>query len=373
MSLIKSHFHLINIPPLMAMMICFMIGIAGHASLPFFGIIFLVTLCIYGISHCKQISVPKEFIFYSFFALTGAWMHQKELRDYDTFYQYVGDTKITVTGTIIDIGQTVVNHRKTTAITLLIDTIATHNQKHKSNKLVVFYGKCNKNVAVGDTVTISHIRCKKPSSENFQHYQIKEQVVATIFDDNLIYHIDHHPSWSLRHWIWQQKTRLLQSLQTKLSPDGFNFFSSLFLGNRACIKGELEETNDLFKTWGISHFLARSGLHLVLFIFLCQALFCIIPFPLIVKQLIISLLSIIYFFLTWTSAPFTRSFALFILNKMCFFNKTPFHLLHYLTLVCFAFLLYCPLYLFFLDFQLSFALTGALAWFNQVTHEHKKT
>jgi hypothetical protein len=34
------------------------------------------------------------------------------------------------------------------------------------------------------------------------------------------------------------------------------------------------------------------------------------------------------------------------------------------------FLLYCPLYLFFLDFQLSFGLTFALAWLNQLYGQH---
>jgi predicted membrane metal-binding protein len=371
MQLLKFHFHLINIPPLLAMMICFMIGIIGHSSSPFFIAIFVMVISVYGVSYFKHISLPKKFIFYSLFALLGAWLPHKELQDYHHFYSLIENKKFTATGTVIDISQAIVNHRKTTAITLALDTITTGQLTQRSNKVMLFYGKGDGDIVVGDTITFLDLRCKKPASENFQRYQIKEQIAATIFNDNFTYRIDHHPTWSLRHWIWNQKTRLLHALQNKLSIDGFNFFSSLFLGNRACIKNELEETNELFKTWGISHFLARSGLHLVLFIFLCQALFCIMPLPMIAKQIIMSLLSIIYFVLTWTSAPFTRSFALFMLNKICFFNKAPFHLLHYLTLVCFGFLLYCPLYLFFLDFQLSFALTGALAWFNQVTQEHK--
>jgi len=332
---------------------------------------FLIALCIYGVSHYKKISLPKKLIFYSLFALLGAWLPNKEIQDYNNFYSFIENKEFTVTGTVIDISRAIVNHRKTTAITLALDIITSGNITQKSNKVMLFYGKGETDIMVGDTVTFLNISCKKPVSENFQRYQIKEQIAATIFNDTLEYRIDHHPTWSLRYWIWTQKTRLLHALQNKLSRDGFNFFSSLFLGNRACIKNELEETNELFKTWGISHFLARSGLHLVLFIFLCQALFCIIPLSMIAKQIIMTLLSIIYFALTWTSAPFTRSFALFMLNKICFFNKAPFHLLHYLTLVCFGFLFYCPLYLFFLDFQLSFALTGALAWFNQVTYEHK--
>jgi predicted membrane metal-binding protein len=370
MHLLAKNFHLINIPPLFAITLFFIIGIIWHAAFTLFVLIFLLLLCCTLFAHLKQLPLPKKLLLFSFFACAGSWLHHKELSDYDAFYTFAGNKKITITGTMIDKSETTNNYKKITVITLAIDTIATEHCTQKSNKMVLFYTESNNSAVVGDIVTFFNICCKKPSSESFQRYQIKEQIIATIFDNTPQYTVTHHPTWSLRYWIWNQKKRLLDGLAGKLSPDCFRFFASLFLGNRACIKTELEKTNDQFKTWGISHFLARSGLHLALFIFIWQAIFCVIPLPLIVKQIIISLLSCIYFILTWTSAPFTRSFALFILNKVCLFTKTPFHLLHYLTLVCFGFLLYCPLYLFFLDFQLSFALTFALAWFNQLSTEH---
>ncbi len=370
-SFFAKNFHLINFPPLLILTICFILGIIFYTSFILFLIIFLFLFCGSLYAHNKNILLPKQLILCSFFILCGAWLHHKELSDYDTFYTKIDNKKCTVTGTIIDKNETTLNHQKTTAITIAIDEIATENDTQKSNKLMLFYIKCNNDIAVGDTVTFFDALCKKPSSDDFKRYQIKEQIIATSFDNNINYRIDHHPTWSLRHWLWNQKKQLLLGLEEKLSPDGFRFFSSLFLGNRAYIKNELEKTNDQFKTWGISHFLARSGLHLVLFIFIWQAVFCLIPLPFLIKQIIMLLLSCIYFVFTWTSAPFTRSFALFIFSKICLFNKTPFNVLHYLILVCFIFLLYCPLYLFFLDFQLSFALTFALAWFNQVTPLHK--
>jgi len=371
-SFFTKSFHLINFPPLLSLTIFFIIGIIFHTIFTQFLIIFLLILCSFLFTHFKQTSLPKHLLPYAFFTLAGAWLHHKELGDYDTFYTWINHQKITVTGTVIDSAETVINHKKTTAITVLADIVATKNITQKCNKLFVFYTKSNKNLEVGDTAAFYDVHCKKPASKDFQRYQMKEQIIATIFDDAVTCEQKHHPPYSLRNWLWNQKKRLLDGLKNKLSPECFRFFSSLFLGNRACIKNELEETNEQFKTWGISHFLARSGLHLVLFIFIWQTLFCIIPLPLLIKQIIIFLISCIYFILTWTSAPFTRSFALFAFNKICLFGRIPFHLLHYLTLVCFLFLLYCPLYVFFLDFQLSFALTFALAWLNQVTAEHKK-
>jgi hypothetical protein len=55
-----------------------------------------------------------------------------------------------------------------------------------------------------------------------------------------------------------------------MNTNTFALFSSLFLGNRTAIKQDLEEQKPLFKVWGISHFLARSGLHLLIFIMLLQ-------------------------------------------------------------------------------------------------------
>src|SRR5690606_5234163 len=96
--------------------------------------------------------------------------------------------------------------------------------------------KSNKGIQVGDAATFYNVMCKKPSSSDFQRYQIKEQILATVFDEKIVYNIDHRPSYSLRNWIWCQKNRLLDCIKNKLSPDGFRIFSSLFLGNRACIK-----------------------------------------------------------------------------------------------------------------------------------------
>lgn len=371
-SFFVKNFHPIGIPPLFYITLFFVAGIIWHSSLTLFLIIFVLSVSYATVVYIiKQIPIPKQLIICSFFTLFGAWLHEKEIRDYNDFYTYIENKKFTVSGTVIDIYQVITNYKTSTVIAVAVDTIATKELATKNNKTILFYTKSNKNICVGDTVTFFDICCKKPSNESFQHYQIKEQIIATIFNDTPKYTIENHPTWSLRHWIWEQKKRLLDKLSQKLSSDGFKFFSSLFLGNRTCVKRSLEETNEQFKIWGISHFLARSGLHLALFIFIWQAIFRIIPLPLIIKQIIILLLSCIYFILTWTSAPFTRSFALFLLNKSCFITKTSFHLLHYLTLVFLSFLLYCPLYLFFLDFQLSFALTFALAWFSQLSTQHK--
>ncbi len=364
-----NHFHPINISPIFLITLSCIIGIVFHTLLIPLSILCATLIC-YTL-FLQQHALLKQLALCSFFICFGAWLHHKELHNYDNFYTLFENKKINVNGTVIDKNEVISHYKKLDAITLAINTIATKEFTQTSNKTIVFYTKSNTNISVGDMVTFYDIMCKRPSSEDFQRYQIKEQVIATVFDDTPKHVVNYHPTWSLRNWIWTQKKRLLDDLANKFSHNTFRFFTSLFLGNRACVKASLEETNEQFKIWGISHFLARSGLHLALFIMIWNSLFCFIPIPLVCKQLIITLLSCIYFILTWTSAPFTRSFALFLVSKLCLFTKTSFHLLHYVTLVCLCFLLYCPLYLFFLDFQLSFALTFALAWLNQLSAQYQ--
>ncbi|HSC25387.1 MAG TPA: ComEC/Rec2 family competence protein [Candidatus Babeliales bacterium] len=363
----KKNFHFIPVPPLLAITLFFIIGIIWYSIFTIFCGIFALLLCYSLCAYIIKLPFSKQLILCSFFTCLGAWLHHKNINDYNSFYTFIDNKKFTIQGMVIDKYETTVaRYQKSTVVVVAIDTIMANNCYKKSNKTILFYCKNYDDIVVGDTITINNIVCKRPVNKSFIQYQIKEQIVATVFN-NISYAIDHHPTWSLRYWIWNQKKRLFEGLSNKLSPDTFNFFSSLFLGNRLYIKDSLEKTNDQFKTWGISHFLARSGLHLALFIFIWQAIFCIIPLPLMIKQIILIILSCIYFILTWTSAPFTRSFALFILNKVCFFIKVPFHLVHYVLFVCLCFLLYCPLYIFFLDFQLSFGLTFALAWFQQLS------
>ena len=378
MHLIVKHFHTIAIPPLLPITLAFIVGILWQSfccnttATTLILLLAVAIFCCIGIKN-KHIATlfTKNMPLCCFFVFAGAYLYNKQIVDHNEFYAFATNSPIAITGVVIDKNKATTQYNKATVIAVSVDVAQKGSATKKIAKTVMIYTENDVSVEVGDTVTFCNITCKQPTNDSFNTYQIKEQIAATVFDNKLKYIVHDHPEWSLRRWIWNQKQRLLNGLMSKLSPDGFRFFSSLFLGNRACVKASLEKTNEQFKIWGISHFLARSGLHLALFIFIWQTLFCFIPLPFIIKQLIITFASCSYFILTWTSAPFTRSFALFLLHKVCVMSKLPFHLLHYLTLICFCFLLYCPLYLFFLDFQLSFALTFALAWLNQLCAQYK--
>ena len=105
----------------------------------------------------------------------------------------------------------------------------------------------------------------------------------------------------------------------------FVFFHHFFLGNRACIKTELEETNEQFKVWGISHFLARSGLHLALFHFYLADYFLFYSSTTHHKTTYYHPTQLYLFYLNLdicTIHPFIC--IVYIINKLCLFTKTSF-------------------------------------------------
>jgi len=225
-----------------------------------------------------------------------------------------------------------------------------------------FYTKGIKNIKEGDTVAFRNIVLKKIKNGSFQTYLMKEGICTTLFIENPDYSVIKRPTYSYIQSVATLKNRLYSSLKTKIKPKTFALLSSLFLGNKTYKKEYLDVVADNFKQWGISHFLARSGLHLVIFILIWELILRLIPWRYTIKCSLLLVLSILYFILSWSSVSFIRAFLIFIFTKYCNLHRHPTHFMHILLLTCCVVLLINPLQLFFLDFQLSFFLTFGLSW-----------
>jgi competence protein ComEC len=170
------------------------------------------------------------------------------------------------------------------------------------------------------------------------------------------------PYFSINRWLIEKRNALLQKAEKKLSPLSFTLFASIFWGKKELNNYHMEPIKDQFKIWGILHYLARSGLHVLLFIILWNWIFSFLPFRFGIKQLLLGLIIVGYHLLSWPSISFIRSIISFVFYKICLFNDLQINILHLLALTCTLVLLVNPFQLFFLDFQLSFGLTFALAW-----------
>ncbi|MFC1841902.1 ComEC/Rec2 family competence protein, partial [Candidatus Dependentiae bacterium] len=240
------------------------------------------------------------------------------------------------------------------------------NSWKKVDKHICLYLDKPTQMQVGDTIILKYIKIKKPKDPDFIRYLIKQDIAATTFSKKLEYEITHRPHYCLSRLIYQKRQHILCSLKKKMPARLFSIFSSIFLGNKNISQRIAQTLKIKFKTWGILHFLARSGLHLIIFLIICEALLKLIPLYFYIKQIIILLLSIVYLLLSWPSVSFIRAFSALVLYKICPFLRTKPILIHVVTVVCFAMLFFNPIQLFFLDFQLSFILTFTLAIFGKI-------
>lgn len=237
---------------------------------------------------------------------------------------------------------------------------------HTCSRHIFLYTKACSSIHVDDTLIIRNITIKQPSSHSYQQYLLKEGVLATIFTAKLDYTLVYRPHYSYTRWLHALKNNMLNSLAHKMATQSYHLFASLFLGNKPLPKKTLENTKEHFNTWGVSHYLARSGLHMIIIGMVWHMLVSLLPLSYALRTFLLIILSIMYGLLSWPTISFNRALISFILYKICDLLGTPTHFLHTVTVVCLAVIIHNPLQVFFLDFQLSFGLTCALALFSHL-------
>jgi ComEC/Rec2-related protein len=225
---------------------------------------------------------------------------------------------------------------------------------------------------VGDVVFTRNVSIKVPNKDSFKSYAIKEQLLGTARQKQFKAPVIYHPTYSVSRFIQTKRENLARTLQQKMSAGCFKYFSYLFLGNKKITRHN-ELIREYCKYWGISHYLARSGLHLVLFAIATDLLFRFLPLPFIVKELTLLCIFIIYALLSWSSISFLRSLLMLCSYKIARLCIQQTNVLHILCLTTWYVLLVNPIQLFFLDFQLSFGITFLLALHTQIAHQKKQT
>jgi ComEC/Rec2-related protein len=223
------------------------------------------------------------------------------------------------------------------------------------------YSKQSPKALVCDAVRIDNVSLNAKSKESFSLFLIKEGIHATAFLPFNSIHIIDHPAFSFTRLTHQTRTQILEGIKRKCSSSTMTLIAAIFFGNRLYVKKQYTELKDLFCNWGIVHFLARSGLHMVIFILFLQLVLQWIPMPFLIKQLMMICVSLVYTTLSWQSISFARAFSSFLWYKtsqMCGLQTDVVHIITVLTCI---FLICNPMLIFFLDFQLSFGLTWILA------------
>lgn len=212
-------------------------------------------------------------------------------------------------------------------------------------------------IQVADTILLCNT-IFTPSTGSYRKICVRNNIVATAFCTKLHYHLIKRPLYSVQRSVHMLRNNTLTKIRNKMTSATHNLFSSIFLGV------PLPQSNLLrthFIYWGIVHYLARSGLHLVLFLLMWRMIMQTLPIPWLMRHIAMTFFILLYLLLSWTSVSFNRACSLFFLSQICNILSVRIHQGYLLALTTFLILTYNPSHIFFLDFQLSFGLTAALA------------
>jgi ComEC/Rec2-related protein len=229
------------------------------------------------------------------------------------------------------------------------------------------------NAWVNDKVAITLPKSRqKREKEDLFLFLRKEKIIETIFAHSVYPKILYRPTISISRRCTSIKNRILFCLKKNIAPITEKLINAMVLGRKPVRDEEWFFIQDSMQKWGIIHYLARSGLHVTLIIILIFSVFRWIPLPLSFKKLAAIALLAFFTLLTWMSVSFQRAVSTFSLGVLaqCFYQPTQ-----SMQLLCISAIITCllnPWQIFFLDFQLSFLMTGFLILFFDHKNEHHK-
>ena len=307
-----------------------------------------------------QISIVLAMAAFSY----GAASYQYQMKQREKFWNAASGLTLDIEATIVSINE--LQHKRFQQ-SMIVKTTS----KPIEGKQIQIYTTNNNNVEPDDQVVLHGITLKKPRNKEFSLHLIREGCFATIFTTKNNFQVIKNSNSSLRRTIHKLRSAIQNKLKSKLNPQAFAFFSRIFMGNKQERTADWDDLKQGCQVWGISHYLARSGLHLIAFILLWELLLQLIPLGFIPRHILMLLLSVVYFLLSYSGISFTRSFVVSVLYRACAILNLQGDLFHLLTIAGLSILLLNPVQILFLDFQMSFALTFSLVWLNRIQQKRK--
>ena len=274
----------------------------------------------------------------------------------------------TVIGTVQDSYQAT-NPDDSSRVIVHVDYVIYEKQHIKINKPICIYFTTNAldtTFKQGYNYIFFKITLYQPKKDSsFALYALKENFWA-LANKPWLFAKELPTELSTLTKFMHYKNKIIENIQTKCSPITHKFLSAIFYGKK---EDTLSYAPD-FQAWGLSHYLARSGLHVSLLIAIFLFLLCCIPCSYRIKYTICTLLLIGYSCLTFNSISFLRAFTNFFLCLLSIHLYKNIMSARFLLLIATAFVLYNPMYLFFLDFQLSYGCTLIIFWFFSVRQKN---
>jgi ComEC/Rec2-related protein len=301
-----------------------------------------------------------SYFIYSLLFLVGSWRYGHYEYAHVAFNRHYAGKPFTLMG---EVKENRLYERKKFQQCLIITL-------HTLNEEVLPFVFCGQNIKVWLKQPVQVDSGDRIHCSQLMHYPSQEKQQRLLHDGcigsaraSLHNHLQIFPaSFSLQRWLTTRKNAMRAYFQSQMSPLTFSLFDTLFLGFKQPDNNGVRFKQQ-FQYWGIVHYLARSGLHLVMVSFLLKGILRYIPLPYAIKHILMVLFILIYALLTKASTSFIRALIFFSLYSACALFTLAAHQLHIVVLTGLILIIINPCALFFLDFQLSFALTLCIAFF----------
>lgn len=225
----------------------------------------------------------------------------------------------------------------------------------------------------GTIVELSHVLIFKEWETHHEHHLAKNNLSCSgkTTKQSIANFVQARAKTTATNNIQQVRQRIIDAARKSFSPMTFPLVAAMFFGHTLAHDQHNHALRETFSWWGLNHLLARSGLHLAMFMLLFGLIFGLIPLPFLWKHVLILIIIGFYILLSWSSISFIRAACMMGWYVACMSTYTAPHPLHIISCISIGALLYQPYYLFGLDFQLSFGLTFALAVISHSAKIHK--
>lgn len=219
----------------------------------------------------------------------------------------------------------------------------------------------------GDEIDFKGLTFNRQTKAAYQQYLFKQGIVASTYATDFHYTRTKRPRFHLLRWCTKKRAAIISQLMRRFSQKTASLYMTIFMGGKPSTA--FQELHNYFAYWGIAHFLARSGLHVMVLLSVWRTLLLRCNVPWFLHHVVLICMLLIYYVLSWPSISFIRACLSWLLYQIFRSIKRSPRVLHILSLTTLFVLLHNPYQLFYLDFQLSFFLTCALAWWQEAHYQ----
>ncbi len=368
--MIKNHIVYIPLPPLCWCAMLMLIGI-GISSLDptsriqwyYFVVLALSCLIIVAFLYKKLTYI---FLIASFF-FGGFYRYASYLRHYQKSQAFLCNKSLTGFARVEQCTTSAKQFK--TCLTITITEL--QDRDLPAPAIVRLYLKEKCTLQPDDIISFTNLMFKKQKNKNSNWHLCKENVIGCSYKKKVSFRLLYRPLVSIKRYCETKKRVIAATIASSLSQRAHTLFLALFLGKKEASYSYVS-IRRYCTYWGIVHYLARSGIHVVVLVGLWISLLTAFSLSSLCRQAILALGMCFYYLLSWTSISFMRAIILFYMYQGYFIIGRSPNMLHMIAMTTIILLIGNPTSLFFIDFQLSFGITFLLALLREINHQRAR-